>query len=198
MAPGVLYRVIYGSATPQEWQKNLTSVKPALLPSFRRHRVRNAQYPGIIPHENSSVRGSYVTGLTEGDIHRLDIFEGSEYKRDKVKVKILDDKISLDQKVDEQTLQEAIVGEEEAETYIWIEGVQYLEDQEWDFEEFKREKMSAWMGEEPNPEMEEDEGFADVDRAVAQEENRSEELKRDGSGGRINGKIIRDLESAAK
>ena len=34
----------------------------------------------------------------------------------------------------------------EAETYVWAEGVKSLEDGEWDFEEFRREKMGRWVG----------------------------------------------------
>jgi hypothetical protein len=198
MAPGVLYRVIYGSATPQDWQKSLTTVRPALLQSYRRHRVKYADYPAIIPHESSSVRGSYVTGLTEGDIYRLDIFEGDMYAREKVIVNILSDKISLDQKVSEQDLQNAVVGQAEAETYVWTIGADKLEEREWDFEEFKNQKMKAWMGQAQQDGVEVDDGFADVDRAVAEEEERERhQLNGDPSGGRINGKIARALESAA-
>ncbi|KAK5240086.1 hypothetical protein LTS06_012575, partial [Exophiala xenobiotica] len=79
MAPGVLHRVIHGTHDPEPWQKSLLTVRPALLQSYRRHRVRHADYPAILPHPNSCVRGSVVTGLTEGDLYRLDIFEGDQY-----------------------------------------------------------------------------------------------------------------------
>lgn len=44
----------------------------------------------------------------------------------------------------------------EAETYIWIAGEGKLEKGEWDFEGFRKEKMSAWVG----GGEEADEGFA--------------------------------------
>jgi len=66
------------------------------------------------------------------------------------------------------------VDEVEAEAYVWEEGLETLEPKEWDFDEFKRDKMKAWMGmaesEGGSDDVEVDEGFADVDRAVAEQE----------------------------
>jgi hypothetical protein len=86
------------------------------------------------------VRGTYVRGLTEGDIWRLDIFEGDEYERRRVKVKTL-------KEVGDDKGRGNVEGEEvEVETYVWIVGKGALEDGEWDFEEFRREKMHRWVG----------------------------------------------------
>lgn len=49
------------------------------------------------------------------------------------------------------------VEEAEAEAYVWAEGMEQLEDGEWDFEDFVREKMGRWIGREE---------YADVDEAV--------------------------------
>lgn len=35
-----------------------------------------------------------------------------------------------------------------AETYVWTAGGESLEDSEWDFAEFQREKMRFWVGSE--------------------------------------------------
>lgn len=83
------------------------------------------------------MRGTLVTGLTDADIWRLDIFEGTEYAREKVKCRVLNEQG-----------EEMEGGEIEAETYIWISGREGLEEGEWDFEEFKREKMQFWVGAE--------------------------------------------------
>jgi hypothetical protein len=192
MAPGVLYRVIYGNAHPEPWQRKLTTVRPALLESHRRHRVKYMSYPAIIPCAGSSVRGSVVTGLTQGDIYRLDIFEGDQYLRKKVKVKVLKN-VGLEDSVQTGESEEHAPEEVEAETYIWKNDLSELEDGEWDFEEFKRERMHYWMGESSSEEsnIEVDEGFADVDNAVATENGI------DHTGGRgANGTISKDLESA--
>lgn len=202
MAPPVLHRVIYGSTEPEEWQKQLTTVRSALLQGYTRHKVKHADYPAILPHSTTSssetessrpsVRGSLVTGLTDGDIWRLDIFEGTQYTRQKVRVKALKN-TALDALVDEADLEAHVEEEVEAETYVWTDRRSDLEQEEWDFEEFKREKMWAWVGQaRANAGVEVDEGFGDVDRAVQGEQ------KQDPTGGRgAGGKITRELEAAA-
>lgn len=203
MAPGVLHRVIHGTPNPEPWQRELLTIRSGLLQSYRRHRVRHADYPAITPHEHSTVRGTIVSGLTEGDIYRLDIFEGSQYSRDVVKVQVLKD-VGLDKAAEERKT--AAVEEVEAQTYVWQEGDGTLEEKEWDFEEFKREKMRAWMGMAASEQGEDasgvevDEGFADVDRAVAEEERKETERKNkhDPMGGRgMNGHITRQLDNVA-
>ncbi|KAE8392619.1 hypothetical protein BDV23DRAFT_150723 [Aspergillus alliaceus] len=175
MAPQILYRVIHGSPNPEPWQKALLTFKPAILHGYRRHRVRGADYPGIVavgqtttePGANASVDstayvlGTVVSGLTDGDIHRLDIFEGSEYEKGKVKVRVLQESldrqdVGLDGKDTDKHLRDVLdaagaefadEGEEvEAATYVYVAGRSRLEDGEWDFEAFKRDKMAWWVG----------------------------------------------------
>lgn len=205
MAPGVLHRVIHGTPDPEPWQRNLLTIRPALLQSHRRHRVRHADYPAILPHTDSTVRGTLVTGLTEGDIHRLDIFEGSQYCRESVTVQVLQPDVGLDERVDDAETAALVVGEAVAQTYMWRDGEETLEAQEWDFEVFKKEKMRAWMGlaETATGQSEVDEGFADVDRAVKEEEEeqrrrREDKTSHDPMGGRgVNGHITQQLQNAA-
>lgn len=80
------------------------------------------------------MRGTFVTGLTEGDMWRLDIFEGDEYALRKVRLRLLSDRGEEDEE------------EVETETYVWVAGREKLEAGEWDFEAFRREKMGAWVG----------------------------------------------------
>lgn len=176
MAPAILHRIIHGSSTPEPWQKSLIISRPALLPGYRRHRVHNADYPALIasdpdPNSNSEsnsgpgpgpVLGVVVTGLTEGDVHRLDKFEGAEYEKQVVRVKVVkninetdpslqgDGNLhhALDQTAkagcDERAYQE--MEEVEAVTYVWIAPKEHLDlSQEWDFEHFKREKLKWWV-----------------------------------------------------
>ncbi|SRR6266498_4392155 len=140
MAPEVLHRVCHGTPQPLPWQRSLFTIQPALLHSYARHKVRFCDYPAIVPTPNSSVRGTLVTGLTEGDIWRLDIFEGSEYARRKVKVRVLE-KAGDDTGVGNVEREEV-----EAETYVWTADRNGLEAGEWDFGVFVREKMGRWVG----------------------------------------------------
>ena len=79
------------------------------------------------------MRGTYVRGLTSDDQFRLDLFEGSQYERIRLRLTLLDRKGNE--------------GEEmEAETYVWAEDIGSLEAGEWDFDEFRKEKMGRWVG----------------------------------------------------
>jgi Gamma-glutamyl cyclotransferase, AIG2-like len=89
MAPAVLHRVIHGTPKPEAWQAALITTRPAILHDHCRHKVLKCDYPAVTPEKGKTVRGTYVDGLTTGDIWRLDTFEGDEYERRKVTVKIL-------------------------------------------------------------------------------------------------------------
>ncbi|CAO2647170.1 Nn.00g080920.m01.CDS01 [Neocucurbitaria sp. VM-36] len=203
MAPPVLHRVIWGSSTPPTpAHASLLRIRPAMLPAHQRHKVKHADYPAVLPAPASaSVRGTLVEGLTDGDIWRLDIFEGEEYERRKVRVRVLQEGkehsegegekhgTSVVSRAEEE--ERNVEGEEvEAETYIWIAGARQLEAEEWDFAEFARDKMKRWVGREAT---ETDSGFQgrpsiiEVDDAVA--------ALQDPTGGRgANGSISRQLD----
>lgn len=193
MAPAVLHRVCHGPANPTYSSPSTSylSAQPALLRGHQRHRVRHADYPAILPHTSSTVRGTYVTGLTENDIWRLDIFEGDEYKREKVSVRLLptsetdSNGVGAEASDKDRLTDEAFAAgkEVQAETYIWIGGAHRLEDQEWDFEAFKKEKMRFWVGGDTSE-------YVDVDQAVEAQEQQQQQGSVDGTGGRgLNGHI---------
>ena len=143
MAPQLLRQVTRGSNSPSPHQPRLIML-PALLEHFARHRVQDCDYPAIVPTPESCVRGTYVHGLTDADVGRLDVFEGYEYVRQKVHVKVLDenekewDSLSLEPKENSRLV--------EAETYVWVAGDNDLDHGEWDFEDFKKNKMHRWLG----------------------------------------------------
>jgi hypothetical protein len=141
MAREVLYRVIYGSTNIADKPNALAkaaklSIHDAILHDYCRHRVAHADYPGMVPQKGASVRGTYVAGLTDGDIRNLDWFEGSEYVKERVRPFLL--------KPDGMNggLREA--ERVDAETYIFTGGFGRLEEAEWDFEHFRKEKMQNW------------------------------------------------------
>ncbi|KAF3395870.1 hypothetical protein F1880_007025 [Penicillium rolfsii] len=175
MAPQMLHRVIHGNPNPEPWQKALIRFQPALLYGYRRHRVRGADYPGIIAEpdrktesesaSDTAVLGVLVYGLTDGDIYRLDKYEGSEYVKEIVKVRTLrapaqegDGEKVEDEVTSETQLRTMLraagsnVADEETEvvaaTYVWVAGPERLEEKEWDFETFRKEKLAWWVGAE--------------------------------------------------
>ncbi|KAF7956683.1 hypothetical protein EAE96_004016 [Botrytis aclada] len=145
MAPEVLYRVINGASNRPS---NSLTFTPALLHDYCRHRVSFADYPAIISEPGHSVRGTYVTGLTPSNMRSLDYFEGAQYERKVVTVKILTPKDKEIKHGANAIMADAVeTGEEkEAHTYVFTDLVA-LEKGEWDFEFFRREKLRNWADE---------------------------------------------------
>ncbi|KAH0171199.1 hypothetical protein KCU67_g2293, partial [Aureobasidium melanogenum] len=175
MAQEVLYNVIFGTSTVSRYNVQTVTPTPAILHNHKRSRVKHCDYPGVIPQEGHSVRGTYVTGLTDGDIYRLDMFGGPQYELQTVRVRL------LKSEGDEATGKGNVEGEEvETQTYIWTDSVERLEDKEWDYAAFRKEKLALWSGGEP-----EEQGWDD-------EEKPKESV--DPTGGRFgNGQIAQDL-----
>jgi hypothetical protein len=190
MAPSVLYRVIYGNPQPLDYQKQQTSSAPALLEGYERRKVQGCDYPAITACGGGCVRGLLVKGLRDMDLVHLDTFEGSQYTREVVKVRVLREGEKEEKGGENAEAKADEVGSEselvEAQTYVWSEGTEWLEEEEWDFEEFRREKLLRWAGV-----MDwEDDGFEDVDRQV------EEENAKDPTGGRAaNGAIGKELQN---
>jgi gamma-glutamylcyclotransferase (GGCT)/AIG2-like uncharacterized protein YtfP len=89
MAPEVFFSVCYNNKdVPAEISKRHTFT-PAILHGYCRRRVEGADYPGITPDEKHVVFGTYATGLSDANMRKLDIFEGGQYERQTVKVKLL-------------------------------------------------------------------------------------------------------------
>ncbi|KAI9740468.1 MAG: hypothetical protein M1834_005048 [Cirrosporium novae-zelandiae] len=176
MAPTVLYRVLYGlSPSPSNPTSTTTSKLhsvSALLQNYTRHRVIGCDYPAIIPSEEKildaeGVRGTLVSGLSKRDVFRLDVFEGEEYERRDVDVRVLPSSVSQTP-TNTKTIK--------AQTYIWIDPKTRLEDREWDFEEFVREKLGRWEGSSSGE-------FEEVDGVVYDGEG--DPMGGRGMGGRI-------------
>jgi hypothetical protein len=70
-------------------------------------------------------------------MEKLDFFEGSQYERRRVNVRLLS-------KVGDVKGEGNVEGEErEADVYVFLAKGD-LEDKEWDLEEFRREKLTQW------------------------------------------------------
>ncbi|PKO57250.1 MAG: gamma-glutamylcyclotransferase [Betaproteobacteria bacterium HGW-Betaproteobacteria-19] len=61
---------------------------PAVLEGFSRHPVRDEDYPGMVPASGSTVNGVLYHDVPPAALARLDTFEGSQYLRITVKVKL--------------------------------------------------------------------------------------------------------------
>jgi gamma-glutamylcyclotransferase (GGCT)/AIG2-like uncharacterized protein YtfP len=82
----------YGSLMfPEIWQRvvrgNYLSAT-ATLADHARYALADDTYPGMVPQPQASVEGVLYYNVDEQDIAALDVFEGSEYRRQNVNVVI--------------------------------------------------------------------------------------------------------------
>lgn len=134
MASEVFYTVVYRLARPPAALVEQHPFKDALLHGYTRHRVTNQDYPGIIEDtaDGACVRGMLAEGITEANMHHLDTFEGSEYERRTVDVEV-------EVEVDGVKTKKLV----KAQVYVF-KYPDYLDRREWDFDEFRRDKMHKW------------------------------------------------------
>ena len=76
---------VLGHAMPQQ------NITPAIAPDYAIYTVAGASYPCLLPAAGEQAEGAAVSGLTEEDFHRLDQFEGENYKRVPVMVHLAGD-----------------------------------------------------------------------------------------------------------
>ena len=157
MVPQVFYSVCYNSKDVPPAIAALHTFRPAVLEGFSRRRVRCADYPGMTEEEGASVLGTLATGLTRANIEKLDYFEGAQYERRKVTVKVVRGQVVGPSGPTSAAVSAAGAGaaegekgaaaadeeEVEAETYVFLDK-RDLEEREWDVEEFKRERLRLW------------------------------------------------------
>jgi gamma-glutamylcyclotransferase (GGCT)/AIG2-like uncharacterized protein YtfP len=118
MSPSVLSRVISGE--PHLDTQSPLRIHAGQLCGYRRNRVRDVDYPAVSKSSASdSVFGTLVYNLSSEEVRRLDTFEGDEYAREKVLV------------IDDVTGQSV-----SAFTYVWIDSMERLLLEEWDFNDF--------------------------------------------------------------
>lgn len=138
MEPQVFFSVCYDDKSPPAPIRQRHDFTPAILHGYCRRRVRHADYPGMVEDAEHNVRGTVVSGITKANLDRLDFFEGSQYDRRVVRPQL------LVQAGDEATGKGNVEGEQiVTESYIFLD-TRELEDKEWDFAEFKRDKLQKW------------------------------------------------------
>ncbi|KAG6879556.1 hypothetical protein C0992_001561 [Termitomyces sp. T32_za158] len=137
--------------------------------NYTRHKVKRAEYPGMVPYEESrelighdipledrSVRGTLVIGLSPRDIALLDIFEGDDYYRRSVDVHPLSTFVKLlDYPLDDETLipsklpalPATLAPPFRTDTYIYDVSAR-LEPDLWSFEDFVKKNAWKWYREQ--------------------------------------------------
>lgn len=141
MAPEVFFTVCFRTSSPPRDIQSLYTFRPAILHDHCRYKVEFAEYPGVIASPGDAVRGVVVTGLSPEDVHLLDWFEGAEYAKKQVKVRVL---LSSAPSSEPGGGYVNVEGQEvDASVYIF-RNPGGLEDKEWDYAHFRAEKMQKW------------------------------------------------------
>lgn len=82
----------YGSLMfPEVWQRVVRGdyrSAPAVLDGHARFALAGETYPGTIVRAGASVAGIVYFDVSDSDVAALDAFEGSEYRRDRVRVRL--------------------------------------------------------------------------------------------------------------
>jgi len=135
MSKSVLVRVIGHQMGSSLAVREGLVFERAVLKGYKRLRVKGQPYPAMVQGSASDVvKGIYVKGLTDSNLLRLDAYEGNCYTSESVAVTTL----SADGRVHQS--------EEAAYTYVWAGPLELLDVAEWDFEDFVRNKQTAWLG----------------------------------------------------
>lgn len=102
--------------------------KNATLSGYARFALKGADYPAIIKKDNSTMEGKVLLNLDENAIYLLTFYESDEYAIATVKV-------------------ETGSGIANAITFVWIGGNEFLEDFDWDKEQFESESLEFYRDE---------------------------------------------------
>ncbi|CAG8586508.1 3760_t:CDS:2 [Acaulospora morrowiae] len=127
--PKVLLRILQSGRNKNDDPVVIEEMIPATLKGYKRRKVLGTSYPAIIKDDNSETHGVAVKGLTPRDISILDHYEGDQYMKKDVEV------FPINSKGDNGQPKGAPIS---AQTYVWIDSPEFLEDQDWDQEEFKK------------------------------------------------------------
>ncbi|KAG0341726.1 hypothetical protein BG004_005932 [Podila humilis] len=146
MAPAILGRITQPGPTT-----TLHRVK-AVIEGYVRHPYHNEPYPGMISSEDKTktVEGILVFGHNAIEVSRLDRFEGSEYTRELLPVKILGSVpasfIPGNSHLDNKLLSLEAGAIVLSNVYLFTAPARKLDQtREWDYEKFKNEQMIQWM-----------------------------------------------------
>ena len=99
----------------------------AVATGFQRYAVPNETYPGMVRDQAAQVQGIVWLNVQPHDLARLDAFEGAEYQRETIEVKLNKDGSSM-----------------RAGAYLWRDS-SLLSDALWSVATFERDGMHAFL-----------------------------------------------------
>ncbi|KAH8995340.1 hypothetical protein EDB92DRAFT_1846359 [Lactarius akahatsu] len=170
MHPKILKRVLENDACHLK-------ICPSILSDYMRHKVKNADYPAILPCERSKallgreltaeencIRGTLVSGLTAEDVALLDAFEGDQYVRLQVFVRPLgpftpvpvDTASLIPADLPPSSAASELAQTVPAQTYAWGREDSDLDEELWSFDEFVQKNAWKWIDHGAGPQRNDD------------------------------------------
>ena len=122
----------YGSLEFAEVMREVTgrsfAAEPATLDGFARYRVRDADYPGLVPEPGARTEGTLYRALDAASLAALDRFEGALYERRPLDVRTRDGGVAA------------------AQVYVVREAQRHtLSSEPWDKASFAREHLTGFV-----------------------------------------------------
>ena len=121
---------VYGTLRSSEITKKLTGKTfetfPAVLEGYKMYCVKNCDYPAVISELGAETKGKILVNVDDPALKILSVFEGVDYEKRKVKV-LCNNKY------------------EDALTFVWVKELQLLENKDWDFEGFQKNRLKFYL-----------------------------------------------------
>ncbi len=121
---------VYGTLQFPEILQKITGklfvAKPASLNDFKRYKVKNAEYPAIVPKPGAITHGFILENVDEASLKAIDFFEGYSYKKIEVTVLVSTKKVT-------------------AYTYVWNSGENSLSEKDWDKKDFEKNYLKYYI-----------------------------------------------------
>ncbi len=121
---------VYGTLLSSEITEKLTGktfeTKHAVLEGYKMYCVKDCDYPAIVGEVGAETKGKILLNVDDAVLNILSIFEGDEYT--KIKVKVLCNNKYKD-----------------ALTFVWSKELHLLENRDWDFEDFQKNRLKFYL-----------------------------------------------------
>ncbi|KAK0570479.1 hypothetical protein LWI29_001778 [Acer saccharum] len=123
---------VYGSLLADDVVRVLLKRVPesssAVLNNYHRFSIKDRIYPAILPVLSKTVTGKVLLGITDPELHILDVFEDVEYQRTTVDVSLMDNADKL-----------------QAQAYVWSDKNDPNLYGDWDFQEWQGVYMKDFL-----------------------------------------------------
>lgn len=121
---------VYGTLLSSEITEKLTGktfeTTPAVLEGYKMYCVKDCDYPAIVGEVGAETKGKILINVDDSALKILSVFEGDEYEEKKITV-LINGKPQV------------------ALAFVWVKGIEYLENKKWDFQEFKKYSLENFL-----------------------------------------------------